>query len=86
MIRERAVDAIVEERHRQNKLKADGKFAYTCADVIVGEHRITSADKLAILAEEFGEVARAVCEGDRVNLREELTQVAAVCLAWLEAL
>lgn len=80
MIRERAIDAIVEERYRQNKLKADGKFAHTCADNIPDEHRYI------ILAEEVGEVARAIHDGDRDNLREELVQVAAVCLAWLEAL
>lgn len=40
--------------------------------------------KLAVLAEEFGEVARAILERDEVNLREELVQVAAVTIAWLE--
>lgn len=41
--------------------------------------------KLAILAEEFGEVANAILEQDKANLREELVQVAAVCVAWLES-
>lgn len=49
---------------------------------------------LAILAEEFGEVAREICEagsrGDaravRPNLRTELIQVAAVATAWAEAI
>lgn len=41
--------------------------------------------KVSILAEEFGEVARAVLEGDLENLAEELVQVAAVCVAWLES-
>lgn len=47
----------------------------------------------AILMEEIGEVARAVLESeqgqqnaDSVNLREELVQVAAVAMAWLECL
>ena len=41
--------------------------------------------KLAVLAEEFGEVARAILEhqGDE-RLRAELVQVAAVAIAWLE--
>lgn len=44
--------------------------------------------KVAVLAEECGEVARAVLDhladsGGR-HLREELVQVAAVCVAWLE--
>lgn len=37
-----------------------------------------------VLLEEVGEVARAVLERDRLNLRQELVQVAAVALAWLE--
>jgi hypothetical protein len=41
--------------------------------------------KLAVLAEEFGEVARALLEHDRDGLAAELVQVAAVCVAWLEA-
>ena len=47
-----------------------------------------------ILGEEVGEVARAILEGGldcedvehRMRLREELVQVAAVAVAWLEAL
>lgn len=40
--------------------------------------------QLTILAEEFGEVARAVRESDRPNLRHELIQVAAVSVAMIE--
>lgn len=39
-----------------------------------------------ILAEEFGEAARAVYESDPEALREELVQVAAVAVAWIEDL
>lgn len=39
-----------------------------------------------VLAEEVGESARAVLEHDLVNLEEELVQVAAVAVAWLEDL
>lgn len=40
---------------------------------------------LAILAEEFGEVARAILEHDsEEHLREEIIQTAAVCASWLE--
>ena len=42
--------------------------------------------KLAVLAEEFGEVARALLERDRDGLATELVQVAAVAVAWREAL
>lgn len=43
---------------------------------------------LTVLAEEVGEAARAVCErwnGNADNLDEELVQVAAVAISWLEA-
>ena len=39
---------------------------------------------LVILAEEFGEVARGIFEGDEANVDEELIQCMAVCMAWLE--
>ena len=39
-----------------------------------------------ILGEEVGEVARAILEDDRENLKEELVQVAAVCVAHLETI
>lgn len=42
--------------------------------------------KAAVLAEECGEVARAVLDHDDVGLRAELVQVVAVGVAWLEAL
>jgi hypothetical protein len=42
--------------------------------------------KAAVLAEECGEVARAVLDRNPDNLRTELIQVAAVAVAWLEGL
>ncbi len=75
------VEDVTSERYRQEDLKAGGKFPWTLADAAP-----SSAEKLAVLAEEFGEVAKAVCEGDRENLREELVQVAACCVAWLDSL
>jgi hypothetical protein len=86
------------ERARQNGLKAVGKFHWTCADdgirtgPMIGT-RVLQAEKLSVLAEEFGEVARLVTETvidpSRHNPRElkkELIQVAAVAVAWCEAL
>lgn len=40
----------------------------------------------AVLTEEVGEVAQAVLRVDVDNLREELVQVAAVAVRWLEIL
>ena len=90
MTRERllALLNIFDERERQESLKAGGKFQFTCAD-----SGISHAERLAVLAEEFGEVSREVAEavgsGLKVNgaaLRIELIQVAAVCVAWGEFL
>ena len=42
--------------------------------------------ELQVLVEEVGEVAMAMLKGDRGNLKDELVQVAAVAVAWLEGL
>ena len=47
---------------------------------------VSDLAKLAVLTEETGEVARALLEQDPDQLRTELVQVAAVAVAWLEAL
>jgi NTP pyrophosphatase (non-canonical NTP hydrolase) len=73
-------DAIFEERRRQEFLKSQGKFPWTCADAA------PASMKLAVLAEEFGEVAKEVCDQRWDLLRDELVQVAAVCVAWLESM
>lgn len=39
---------------------------------------------LCVLLEEVAEVVWALVKGDPKNLREELAQVAAVCVRWLE--
>jgi hypothetical protein len=77
------------ERERQESLRLAGKFRATCATT--GEHEMSDPECLAVLAEEFGEAARAVSEGiagnselGRTHLREELIQVAAVAVAWAE--
>lgn len=69
------------ERSRQEKLKNEGKFEYTCASP-----EASWFHKLTVLAEEFGEVAHAVNEDDIQSLKEELIQTIAVSVAWLESL
>lgn len=71
---------IMEERRRQDFLKSQGKFPWTCADAA------PASMKLAVLAEEFGEVAKEVCDQRWPELREELVQVMAVCFGWVQAL
>lgn len=96
-IAQEVVQAIVDERARQEKLRMEGKFPYTCST----PNGLTDAEKLGVLSEEFGEVAQHVCHWKipdnypmneqqvieyKRHLREELIQVAAVCMAWAEAL
>lgn len=59
-------DAIYHERLHQEKLESEGKFDSTCADF-----GMTQAEKLCVLAEEFGEVAKEVTEMIIVNGRED---------------
>lgn len=52
------------ERCRQEELKAQGKFQFTCADV---EPAMPNIRKACVLCEEVGEVVRAVNEMDNVG-------------------
>ena len=88
-------ERIADERLRQQCLLAEGRFKYNTAQPTTGPFK-----KLAILVEEVGEVANAIdCleNGDKAtdleirqarmsHLREELVQVAAVAVAWLESM
>lgn len=57
--REKICDDIIAERLRQEQLKADGKFERTAFDdALAGAHERAHV----VLAEECGEVARAICE------------------------
>lgn len=62
--------AISTERQRQDRLHPDDDYP----DSVF----------LAVLVEEVGEVARAMLEGEPKQLRDELVQVAAVCIRRLE--
>jgi hypothetical protein len=89
---------VLDERRRQDRLKAEGRFDWTCAD-----QGPSIAEKYVVLAREgvdevvkaLGRVARAVkVSGDRraelaaahLELRAELIQTAAVAVAWVEGL
>ncbi len=74
MTRVQALELVSLERDRQNKLWVREDCAWDEVDTL----------KLTVLVEEVGEVARAVLEDDNENLRQELTEVAAVCISWLE--
>jgi NTP pyrophosphatase (non-canonical NTP hydrolase) len=62
------VVAILQERKRQDQLHPE----------------FQDSKRLAVLVEEVGEIAEAIQNRDMKNLEEELIQVAAVCVRWLE--
>lgn len=83
-----AAELATDEVDRQDGLARKGKFGGT--HVMPGG---TDLERLAVLAEEMGEVSIEVCKGikpdrqeRRVGLRAELIQVAAVALAWVAAI
>lgn len=75
------------EVQRQDDLARSGKFGGT--HVMPGG---TDDGRLRVLVEEVGEVATELNEADIAgvprteNLRKELVQTAAVCLAWVAAI
>ncbi len=75
--------AILIERARQETKwgKAHGWGEGDCSSPSLGD-----TVRATVLTEEVGEVARAVLDKRADDLRKELVQVAAVAVAWLEAL
>lgn len=76
-------DLIDAERDKQ-RVKWGGLHAWGQGDC--SSRAVPEVVKAAVLAEECGEVSRAVLEQDVPGLRAELVQVAAVAVAWLEAI
>jgi hypothetical protein len=88
-----AVEAILDERKRQDELKKAGRFKYTCADP-----ELSFDNCMMVLVEEVGELCRATIEergltSDRptefggsaqIKMQDECIQVAAVALAMVE--
>lgn len=86
---------IILERGRQDALRDAGKFAKTLADTDAARGGpLSPCECLTVCSEEFGEVAEIVADAigkpsealDREHLREELIQLAACCVAWVEQL
>ena len=77
-----AIVAVASERERQEELVREGQLRWTAAHADCPD-----AKRLSALVEEVGEVARALHDEEGADrLREELIQVAAVAVAWVEAL
>lgn len=51
-----------------------------------GDWPVPDGERLAILGEEFGEVCRALCEKDSVQLERELVHLCAIGVCWLEVI
>jgi hypothetical protein len=80
--RQQIFSLIEEERDRQNLLHPSRKRKYDDKNVELIANLIDQTEFLAVAVEEIGEVARAMQgEGD---LKEELVQLASVCVRWLE--
>jgi hypothetical protein len=82
------LDAICDERWRQEQLKKEGRFTYTLADAGIDDYA-----RLACIQEEVGEIARNLLARDGIvtdgetsltALHKELCQVAALSVAWME--
>lgn len=88
---EHMLTLVGSERMRQVHLKAKGKFTYTLSD-----DGMSDAERLTCIVEEIGEVARAALvreqratdniDASNRALRQELCQIAALCIAWMERL
>lgn len=88
----RVLSSVFAERRRQDMLVATGKHPFHVANP-----DIPDGGKLMVLGEEFGEVSRAAYDcyytevngpttAQREHLREELIQLAAVAVAWVESI
>lgn len=75
LVQQRIFYSLVEERVRQETLHGPDSIARVDVPWRV----------VAIVNEESGEIARAVLAGQRLQYREELVQLAAVCVAAIEA-
>jgi hypothetical protein len=83
MKRSDVYELIDDERGRQQS-KWDGPHSWGSGDCSSDE--VPTIVKVMVLAEEIGEVSRAVLDRAPDDLRTELVQVAAVAVAWLESL
>lgn len=83
--------SVSREVERQEKLQKEGRFNFTAKDVGVD---IAHSTALAMLSEEVGEVSRELLGISKIvehggtwkKLRTELIHVAAISVAWIEAL
>jgi hypothetical protein len=68
-----AIPFVREEIDRQKILHGDNR---------IGSPLLSDTQRMTILTEEVGEIAKAILEDETGELKEELIQVAACALAW----
>ena len=85
MTRDQIFAAIIAERGRQIA-KWYGNGPHDWGEGDCSSDLVPDPVKAAVLLEETGEVARAMLDHKPADLARELVQVAAVAVAWLEAL
>lgn len=75
------IELIEQERvKQQNKWNKPHSWGFgDCSS-----NSVSPETKSMVLSEECGEVAKAVLELNKEELKKELVQTAAVCCAWLE--
>jgi NTP pyrophosphatase (non-canonical NTP hydrolase) len=74
-------DLIAVERERAAAMRDNGELRFVASDADCPDML-----RLAALAEELGEVARALHDGDELALGDELVHLAGVACAWREVL
>jgi hypothetical protein len=74
-------DLIAQERERAVELRDSGRFRYVASDPDCPDFL-----RFTALAEELGEVARALHENSSEDLLPELIQLAGVATSWAEYL
>jgi len=81
-----AIYALIDAERDRQESKWGGAHSWGHGDC--SSDGVDSIVKVAVLTEECGEVARSVLDhcGEMHGLADELVQVAAVAVAWLESL
>jgi hypothetical protein len=82
-VNRQAIYALIDAERERQAAKWSGEHLWGNGDCSSGF--VEDIVKVAVLAEECGEVARAVLD-DSDRLADELVQIAAVAVAWLESL